>query len=439
MSRSPAAAAWRPHVCTACSLLCDDVRVQTRDAQIVAVEPACTLAVRTLAASTPAPEAACMMDGTRVEYLDALAGAANILRGARRPLVTGLQRATVEAVRSAIALADCLGAAIDPTDDRGRSGDFAVLQTVGAVTATLGEIAARADVMVTWLADPATTHPRLRERWGEGPRLGAASGGKRTWIAVDSQPTATTAHADDFVQILPGSAIDAASVVRALASGAELDADRVERTTCVPLARWKRFAAQLTAARYAAIVWDEAAPAGHSDAVAGRLTSLALAQLAVALHKQTRAVTFPLSPPGNLVGARQALAWQTGFPGAISFAAGAPEFRPDEGHAELLLARGEVDAVLLVGGDPLNTDSDWSASARAALRDLPIVVLDSAATATMQAANVAIATRRFETAETGTVFRADGVALPLSAAVGSDLPGAEQVLRDLANEFAPPP
>lgn len=417
MSRPVPSVAVRPHVCTACSLLCDDVQVRVDGERVVSVEPACPKAVERLTSTAIA--ATCAVGGKAADYERAVAAAAELLAAAKMPVVTGLQYATVAAMRAAIELAERLGATIDPIDDRGRSGEFAAVQSVGAVTATLGEIAARADLVVNWFADPVATHPRLRERLGDSPTLGAATGATRQWIDVATKLQATDAA-------------ESARVLRALLQDAPLDEQRAETTAGVPLAKWRDLADQLAAAKYVAFVFDETTLGVDDRDDQRRLAKVALAELVAALHQHTRCVALPLAPGGNLAGVRQTLTWQTGFPGAVTFASGAPEYHPDEATGQQMLARGEADAVLVVGGDPLGKHSTWSPTARDAFCSTPTIVIDSTDTATRQAAAVALAVRPFHIAEAGSVFRTDGVALPLAAAVDSHLPSCEQVLRDIA-------
>ncbi|MCA9235308.1 MAG: hypothetical protein KDA44_07540 [Planctomycetales bacterium] len=433
MRGSPASAEGIDHVCTACGLLCDDVRVRTRGSEVIAVEPPCPVAARVLCASRPRPAAACLIDGQAADYDDALAAAAKILSAARMPLITGLNRATVETVQAACEMADRLRGTIAPLGPHELGADFTAPQTVGAVTATLGEISARADLIVSWFADPVATHPRLRERLGAERRIGSSAPGKsRAWLAVDSQTTATTEAADAAWLVKADAACEAAAVLRGLLTGRRLDATRVEQSTGVTLAMWHELADKLAAADYAALLFDEAALRRQLSNTPLAVATTALAELIESLHMHTRGVSLPLTGAGNATGAAQTLLWQTGYPAAVTFAGGSPEYRPHEANAETLLTRGEADALLVVGSDLLGEISGLAQEARAALRGLPVIALDDAATATMGAARVAFATRRFETEESGSVFRTDGVALPLAAAVKSTARSAEQILRDLA-------
>ena len=170
------------------------------------------------------------VDGREASLDEALRAAAAILRGARAPLVCGLALATCEAQRAAVAIADALGAAIDPA---GGSPALLAYQDIGASTATLGEIRDRAEVVVVWRADPATTHPRLLERL-EVDRPG------RPLVVVDEQPTATAALADAFVALAPDRAVEALWPVRALVRDVAASAEGLPLDALAEVARLLR-------------------------------------------------------------------------------------------------------------------------------------------------------------------------------------------------------
>jgi formylmethanofuran dehydrogenase subunit B len=139
-----------------------------------------------------------------------------------------------------------------------------------------------------------------------------------------------------------------------------------------------------------------------------------------------------LGAPWNAVGATQVLTWQTGFPAAVSFAAGYPTYLPGETSAQTLLERGEVDAALIIGADPA---AHLSAAARAHLNAIPCVVIDDHLSETAKSAQVSLITAKFGIETEGNVFRSDGVALPLKAAFASRLPSGESLLKQLCERL----
>jgi formylmethanofuran dehydrogenase subunit B len=401
----PAPQVIHDFVCTACGCACDDLTVETDGARIVAFAPPCPLAAAFLLAERPA-------EALPSDLAARLDEAARLLRAAKAPLIMGFERATVEAQRFAVEIADRLSAYLDPTDDRGASRSHAAVQNVGAITATLGEVASRSDLVIYWECDPATTHPRHMERFA-GREL------QRT-LVVDHWPSPSASLADDYMLIPTHSGPECLATLRALVRDIAVDADTVEHQTGNSLEMWQRLAKRLKAAKYPAIFTDDA-------------SSQAITELVRDLHRHTRAVALPLGGAPNAVGASQVLTWQTGFPAAVSFARGYPDYLPDEATAARLMARGEVDAALIVTADPL---PHLALGAASHLRAIPTIVLDDRDTPTRQAATVAIPVAPFGLAEEGSVFRADGVVLPLRPAIASAALTTEHVLRELAARLA---
>ena len=89
----------RPLTCAGCGLLCDDVILRSDD-DGAHLEPPCRLGAEWFSARMypPAGTPAATVDGQAAEVDVALARAAELLRGARRPLVHGFDGATVEDV-----------------------------------------------------------------------------------------------------------------------------------------------------------------------------------------------------------------------------------------------------------------------------------------------------------------------------------------------------
>ncbi len=141
---------------------------------------ACPRAETWFAARAPAPAPLARIDGAEAPLEAALDAAAAILEGARMPLIFGLGGTSCEAQREAVALADALGASIDTAGALLDGASRTTFPLLGASTATLGDVRDRAQVVVIWRADPASSHPRLLERL----RVDAPG---RTLIVVDAQ------------------------------------------------------------------------------------------------------------------------------------------------------------------------------------------------------------------------------------------------------------
>src|SRR3954469_3215990 len=191
---APGATRDRATTCGGCGLVCDDITaVVDGRGGLERLHRTCPLGDRGSAERLAAPPPAARIDGREADLDAALDEAAAILASARAPLVYGLGRTTCETQRAAVALAEAIGATIDPAGPLLDGSSGLASQARGASTATLGDVRDRAEVVVLWRADPLTTHPRLLERL----RLPSAD---RELIVVDARRTATADAADTFVE-----------------------------------------------------------------------------------------------------------------------------------------------------------------------------------------------------------------------------------------------
>ena len=375
--------------CMGCGCVCDDIDVTDSGPTRT-----CSLGDAWFAERGGDRPPLARVDGRTVSIDEAVDAAAVILSEARAPLVYGLGQTSCEAQRRAVALAEAIGAVVDPA---GAGATHAAYQAIGSSTATFGEIRDRAELVVIWRADPVRTHPRLLERL----RLDPAA-----VVVVDATRTATAEQAGEFVELEASRDFEALWALRALVTGAPL-----ERSGAPAL---DDLAKRLLGVRHVAFVHD----------ALDELVALALLSLVRDLSHDRHAVTLGLRADGNARGAEDVLAWQTGFPAAVSFARGFPRGGP---RAAALLGRGEVDAALIVAADPLEN--------LPGLRDLPTVVVDARATATAEAARVAFGTAADGIEVPGTVHRMDGVPLPLRAPRTAERPSVEDVLAAIADRL----
>jgi formylmethanofuran dehydrogenase subunit B len=142
---------------------------------------------------------------------------------------------------------------------------------------------------------------------------------------------------------------------------------------------------------------------------------------------------LPLRREAGARGAEDVLAWQTGYPAAVSFARGHPRARPGEFSAAGLLERAETDAAVIVGFDALRHLPPRAADN---LHRIPTIVVDPRATETAAAARVAFATAAGGVHRAGTAHRMDGVPVALRAPLASDRAGDGEVLAAIEARIA---
>jgi formylmethanofuran dehydrogenase subunit B len=407
----------RAATCAGCGCGCDDIEVAVAAGTLERLIRTCPVGDDWFAERTADVPAPARVDGREVHFADAVEAAAAILVEARLPLVCGLGQTDCESQRAAVALAERIGAVIDPAGPRDDGSFGAAAQAIGLSTATLGELRDRAELVVVWRADPVTSHPRLL------PRLRLDRNGRaeeRTLVVIDSRRTATAEEADELIELPPELDFEALWAMRALVREVPLDRDLAAR---LPLDALDQLAGRLRASGYGAVLHG---PAGYVNA-------LALLALVRDLARITHVVALALRQDGNARGAEDVLAWQTGYPAAVSFARGHPRARHGEFSAAGLLERGETDAALIVGFDALRHLPPGAADH---LRRIPTVVVDPRTTETGAVARVAIATAAGGVQREGTGHRMDGVPVPLRAPLASERPGDGEVLAAIEARIA---
>ncbi|HWE38461.1 MAG TPA: formylmethanofuran dehydrogenase subunit B [Isosphaeraceae bacterium] len=408
-TRTPGPSRVEDATCLACGCLCDDINLVVEGGRIVAAENACATATAWFLADHARDELApAMIEGQAAGVDEALDRAAAILDGARSPAVLGLGWTGVDTQRMAVALADRLGARLDLGHD---PGPVLAFQRVGRVTATLGEVRARADVVVFWQCDPMTTHPRHWGRYSVAPRgrfTPEGRAGRTVVVLDDGRPNATAALADHHRIIPHEDRFRGLWTLRSIVRGEAVEDDRLREVS-----------ATLLGARYGAVF---VGPGATSQAEAE-----ALALLVRDLNGDGRRfVLLDLGAPANAAGAEAVLSWQTGFPLGVDFGTGVPRFLAAEGTG---LAG--IDAALIVADDPGSTLIDG-------LGHVPSVLIAPDATARVPAATVALRSATPGIDAPGVVARVDGPWLPLRPALSTPLPTDLTLLRALAVRLGPP-
>jgi formylmethanofuran dehydrogenase subunit B len=408
---APGATRDRATTCGGCGLVCDDITaVVDGRGGVERLHRTCPLGDAWFAERLAPPPPAARIDGREADLDAALDEAAGILASARAPLVYGLGRTTCETQRVAVALAEAIGATIDPAGPLLDGASGLASQARGASTATLGEVRDRAETVVVWRADPVATHPRLLER------LRLPDPG-RDLVVVDERRTSTAELADTFLELPAERDIEALWTLRALARGAS------PAHATAPDAPLADLAARLRDSRGVAILHH----------VRGYVEALGLHALVRDLCRVTHAVTVTLRHEANAAGAEDVLAWQTGYPAAVSFADGGPRANATELSATAVLDRGEADAALVVASDPLE---HLPAAAAERLRAIPVISIDAFDTATARAARIAFTTGAPGVHEPGVVHRLDGVPVPFRAVLESTCPSDREVLMAIARRIA---
>lgn len=386
--------------------MCDDIRLTVQNNRITQAANACPAGAAwfTKARNEDRPEA--LIEGRPVSYAEAIEAAGEILKSAVNPLTFGLRTTSCDAQRAAVAITDWIGGTVDSTTSVSSGPSGVAFQGVGEVTCTLGELKNRADFFIFWRCNPAANQPRYFSRYSLFPKGEFVPNGRsdRTAVLIDVEPTETADETDEFLRMKPKSDFELAWALRALARGVELDAN-IEEATGLSRKTLIDLMDRMKRAKYGAIVFDQQITQGS-----GYLNSEALLALASDMNRHTRFVVRPMRAAGNVAGADNVLCWSTGYQFGVGLGRGYPRYNPGEFTATEMLARGEVDAALLVGLDPT---SDLSPGARDYLTRIKTVVLDSGDGAPSIDGAVVISTSTLGIQGGDTVYRMDDVPLPV--------------------------
>jgi formylmethanofuran dehydrogenase subunit B len=252
----------------------------------------------------------------------------------------------------------------------------------------------------------------------------------RTIVLVDVRRTPSTPVADIFIQVKPRTDFEVLWALRALVKGRRIDPS-IEARTGVSLAVLEDLVDRMKRCSYGALLFGM----GLTMTRGRHFNSGALLALATDLNAFTHFVAKPVRGHGNVTGADNVVSWQTGFPFGVNFSRGYPRFNPGEFTTVDLLARGDVDAAMIVASDPA---SNFPKASIEHLRRIPVISLDPKQTHTSRLARVAFTTATYGISVPGTVYRMDDVPLTLRPAFDSPYPSDEEVLtaiRDRVREL----
>ena len=403
-------------VCPGCTLLCDDVTFQI-DGQSIQSDIKCDVAQQWIGwanAEIDAPRK------SAEEVQAAIGVIASGLKQSKLPLIAGLANLPLQGQQIAWKIADAAGAVLGTTIGRRPQGSLYALQRQGKISASLGEVANRGDLLIFWFCDPVKTHPRLLEK------LKASS--NKTVVVVDSTKTQTAKLADHFFLVKQNDAIGFLSNARRVLSNEGSDAaskaDGVEDAAI-------KLVELATKCAYGCFIYGHALTHTTDDRADDNPLTLGHQKWVRRLNDHTRMVSIGLRTDGNGRSAENVMSAFSGYPVAVSQAKGIPEYCGDIWSASRLLEQRQCDSLLLFAGRNLETElASLSTGAQANLSTLPKYVIFSGPKPDLDLLKNAsmLQVAAPGASATGDFCRLDDVLLPLGALRDSKLPTAEAIL-----------
>ena len=468
-------------VCPICGCLCDDLEVTVENNEIVKMKNGCSVCEAKMVHGYKSEERILKpmirKDGKLVPVSmdEAVHKAAQILTDAKYPLLFGWSSSTSEAQRIGVELAEELGSALDNCCSVCHGPSVMATQEIGIPSCTLGQIRHRADLIVYWACNPWTSHPRHLERYtsftdgrfeksewkgymqklkGEASMKKVEAASKRIvgstvptfhqdacavnappqsmqkdgrkLIVVDVRKTMTAEAADYFIQVQPNKDYEIIEALRCLVGDQELDVDTVGG---VKVEYLKDVADAMVNCEFGVIFFG----LGLTQS-AGRFRNIENAiALTRDLNRKTKFVISPMRGHFNVTGANVVFAWQTGYPYALDFSQGYPQYNPGEFTTIDLLRRGDNDATLVISSDP---GAHFPKAAVQNMMKHPLITINPDMNAISRLGDVVFPTQWCGIEYEGTAYRMDHVPIMLRKVVEPP-PGVlndEQLLKRILDD-----
>jgi formylmethanofuran dehydrogenase subunit B len=449
-------------ICPICGCLCDDLEVTVENNKIVKMKNGCAVCESKMVYGYNDEERLLTpmirKNGELVPATmdEAVHKAAHILTDAKHPLLFACSSSTSEAQRVGVELAEELGSALDNTCSICHGPSIMATQEIGIPTCTLGQIRHRADLIIYWACDPWSAHPRHLERYtsftegrfeksewkdymqkikGESSKKKVAAASRRAiaryqptprpqtctvdappqtfekmgrkMIVVDVRKTMTAEAADYFIQVQPNKDYEVLDALRCLVADQELDVDSVGG---VPVEYLKQVADAMVNCEFGVIFFGLGLTAS-----AGRFRNIEIAiALTRDLNRKTKFAIMPMRGHFNVTGANVVFAWSTGYPYAIDFSQGYPQYNPGEFTTIDLLKRNDNDATLVISSDP---GAHFPKPAVQNMVKHPLIVIDPHMNCTSMMGDVVFPTQWCGIEYQGTAYRMDHVPIMLRKVV----------------------
>jgi len=412
--------------CPFCGVLCDDLEIGVEDGVITEAKRGCVLGRYTFLKHDD-DRATMRVNGEPASLEACVQEAAAILDQADFPLIYGLASTECNAQRKAVELADLIGSNIDTTSSVCHSPTLQAIQQVGDATCTLGEIKNRSKLLIFWGCNPAESHPRHFSRYSVTPTgMFVPEGRKGRYVVnVDVRKTPSARAADLFIQVQPGADYEVLTVLRALVNGRPVD---VEEVGGVKVEVLRDLAERMKSVKFGSLFWGM----GLTMSRGKHMNVMAMLALARDLNQYTKFTASPMRGHGNVVGVATVLTYSTGYPFAVNLSRGYPQYSPGEFTSVDLLARGEVDAALIIAADGVG---NFPKPAAEHLKKIPVIAIDPKESNTTRIARVVIPTAIAGIQAGGTAYRMDGIPLPLTKILDCPYPSDLEVLTRIISEI----
>lgn len=396
-------------MCPVCGCTCDDIKVEIKDNEVY-TQNACVMGnakFQELVSShrIKNPQIKINNELRDTDWNTALEKAAEILVNAKNPAVFVGTETICEAYQEMIKIAEYLGASIDGSFSQCHCPTGLGIQQSGIVSATLGEIKNRADLAIYWGTNPMDSHPRHMSHYAIFPRGKFTKTGRRgrKMVIVDPRKTKAAELADLHVMLKPNKDYELVAVTRAALKGKEIDDSALED---IGITReiFDKFITLMKEAKFGAICIG----LGVASSYGKNHNMEALMRLTQDLNEHTKFVFGMNMGHCNVAGFVQTMSYTIGYPYAVNFARGYPNYSPGEFTNADMLARNEIDALLVLCAD---LGAHQPRKSVENMAKTPVISIDIAPCPTTQLSDVVLPGVISGMEAEGTFYRMDHVPL----------------------------
>ncbi|MHA1629757.1 MAG: formylmethanofuran dehydrogenase subunit B [Candidatus Heimdallarchaeota archaeon] len=397
-------------VCPFCGSLCDDIEVIMENDTIKEVKNACQLGATKIRGNRNSkrltkPLIKIKEEFVEATYDEAAEQAAKILLEAEFPIFYGFGSTEANAHRESIKFAEEVGAIWDHCPSVCHGPSVLAIQEIGIAGCTLGEIRNRSDLIVYIGTNPMEAHPRHMSRYTTFPRGFFREKGfqERTVVVIDIRKTETAKVANHYIQIQPNRDFEFLSALRAVVRGQTL---KVETVAGVPREKIEELAELMKNAKHGVLFFG----LGLASTKGNHRNVDAALSLVRDLNDYTKFYVQPMRGHFNVTGAQNVITWISGYPFAVSYLKGYPQYNPGEFSLTGVMSRQEADAAVIVASDPVGNSPKQVMEHFARI---PLIVLDPYETPTTQLASVVFPVTISGVESDGTAYRMDHVPIRL--------------------------
>lgn len=395
-------------VCSVCGATCDDIILDyDKVTGKVEVRNACQMGsakVKETFSKHRIKEPKIKENGkfVKCEWDTAINKAAEILANAYYSLFFMGSETYSEAQFVGIKMAEYLGGNVDGNATICHGPTVMGILTSGIVSATMGEVKNRADLVIYWGTNPIESMPRHMSRYAVFPRGRWTKAGRksRKIVVVDPRKTMSAELADIYLQIKPGTDYEAFNAMRAILKGREIDPS-IETTTGITIEKFTELVDIMKKSKFGAL-FVGLGTASSNGKYANQSAAMRLVQ---ELNNHTKFMIGALRGHANVAGFNQVLSYYSGYPFGVNYSKGYPRFNPGEFTTVDMLARNETDAVLCIAADlachlPRKCVEHLSRN--------PLITIDTAETPTTMLSDVVLPGVHTLESE-GTMYRLDNI------------------------------